>query len=180
MQRIVSRLATFIAVLALSGCASKPPQKIALQNTFDGAEATRLLSPGTSTIKGSALMRQVGGGVVTCAGQDVRLVPATSYAKERMINLYGSIDKGTRSAFLLQTNSEPFESTHPNYVGLQRVTTCDAQGFFKFEGVASGEFFVMSTITWKANPSSVFYEGGSMMRRVIVDTSEAKELVIAP
>lgn len=74
----------------------------------------------------------------------------------------------------------PFETTDPDYERLSKRTLCDAQGFFKFEKLADGEFFVTSSVTWKANPNSPFFEGGWMMRRVKVERGETKELVLAP
>lgn len=169
------------ACAVLAGCAAPKQQaKIKLHTLLNKEQAEMLMSDGSNTIKGSALMRQVSGGVVTCAGQNVSIVPATNYAYERVRHLYGSDTAGTRNAFVIQNNPEPFETTDEDYQKYQKRTLCDAQGFFKFEKLADGEFFVISAITWKANPNSVYFEGGWMMRKVKVSGGEVKEIVIAP
>lgn len=172
-----------VAVLAflIAGCALPPAQpKIRLLTTFDKVQAEKLLMDGPNTIKGSSLMRQVNGGVVTCAGESVQLLPATTYAAERVRHIYGSDTAGIRLASVAQSNPEPFETTDPDFESRFKNTTCDAQGYFKFERVADGEFFVLSGIVWKANPRSVIFEGGFMMRRIKVQGGETKELVLTP
>jgi hypothetical protein len=172
-------LAIGIAV-GIAGCGTTPVSKVRMLNSFDAAEAKSLLASGKNSIHGSALMRQVGGGVVSCAGTQVRLIPATAYAQERMVFIYQSGTAGTKSAMQLQLNPDPFEATDPKYFEMQKVAICDAQGVFKFNDVADGDFFIITQITWKANPSSSFFEGGTMMRRVQVRDGERRELVIAP
>jgi hypothetical protein len=166
--------------ISVAGCAVPQQPKIDLLSKFDKEHAERLLSEGKNTIKGSALMRQVGGGVVTCAGQAVSLIPATAYATERMTHLYRTDTGGTRPASVLQMNREPFSNTNPEYYAATRRGMCDAQGFFKFDKVADGDFYITTVIRWKSNPNSPMYEGGAMMRKVSVANGETKEIVIAP
>lgn len=175
-----SILALIFSAGILVGCAAPQKPKFYLTSTFDKAQADRLLQKGTNTIKGSALMRQVGGGVVSCAGQAVTLVPSTAYARERMRYLYGNEERGYLSSAALQMNPTPFENSDPAYASANRQVQCDAQGNFKFDGVADGDFHLISQITWKANPNSLFFEGGTMMRFVKLQGGETKELVIAP
>jgi hypothetical protein len=49
--------------------------------SFDAEDHRSFEGSGTATIKGQAFLRQKGGGVVTCAGSDVKLMPATNYFK---------------------------------------------------------------------------------------------------
>jgi len=166
--------------IVLFGCASPTKQKISLQSTFNKEQAQKLMAAGPNTIKGSALMRQVGGAVVTCAGQAIGLYPVTEYSTERVKHIYGNDNIGMISAFVAQHNLNPFENTDEDYRTLSKSTQCDAQGFFKFEKIADGEFYLTSSIMWKSNPSSMYYEGGIMMRKVKVQGGEIKELVMAP
>ena len=178
-----SALVAILSSAILMGCAApkpQPQQKIKLYTLFNKEQAEQQMADGNNTIKGSALMRQVSGGVVTCAGQTISVYPATTYAYERIRNLYGSDTAGTRNAFAIQNNPDPFETTDVDYQKYQKRTLCDTQGFFKFEKMADGEFFIVSAITWKANPNSQFYEGGWMMRKVKLSGGEVKEIVIAP
>jgi hypothetical protein len=170
----------FSVSLGLAGCAVPKQQKFSLTSTFDKEQAQKLMLEGKNSIKGSALMRQVNGGVVTCAGQVIQLIPATAYAQERMRYLYGNDTRGFRNAFVSQMNPDPFEYTDPAYAQITKMGTCDAQGFFKFEKLSDGEFFLISRITWKANPNSFSDEGGFMMRKVKLSGGEQVELVMAP
>ena len=89
------KLAGLIAVIVagLAGCAVAPHQ-VTLNNQFDAGLAERLLQPGVNIVEGSALIRQQGGGVVTCAGQGVSLIPRTAYAAERHQYLWGNVTRG--------------------------------------------------------------------------------------
>lgn len=161
-------------IIALSGCVSNP---LTVSSSFDIAETKRLLQSGSNMIRGSALIRQRGGGVVSCAGMEVALIPVTPYSSERISALYGSTEKGFNSAGLGGRRIS-FENEPPEYRKLQKKVLCDAQGFFKFDQVANGSFFVASVITWKVN--DYFFEGGALMQRVTLTGGETKEIVLAP
>lgn len=162
------------ALLAtLSGCAT---HQYTPKEKFDAVATKELLKNGSNSIKGSALIRQGGGGVVTCAGQEVGLAPATPYQQERMFAIYGNFYSGYNPAF--GGRQVEFQGEDPEYKYLIKKTTCDAQGFFKFEKIADGDFYVVSVILWKVNP--YFYEGGSLMQRITVKGGETKEIVLAP
>lgn len=159
----MKKLVAILGVCALAGCAA-PPAK--LDMPFDEPLARQLMAPGTNTIKGSALLRQQGGGVVTCAGNEVHLIPATEYAKKRMAMIYGSrsLSRGLN-----------FESTPAGYLELSRKTACNAQGFFTFENVADGEFFVATRVIWTVGYAP---QGGNLANRVNVAGGQAKEIVL--
>lgn len=173
MNRIFAAIA--ISVM-LSGCQTAP-QKLSVSSAFDSAQAQSLLVEGPNNIRGSALIRQRGGGVISCAGREVVLVPATTYASERIGALYGSVARGYNPAGIggrrFSFDGEPLE-----YRQLQRRTMCDAQGFFKFEKVASGTFYVITVITWEVGNSP--HEGGALMQRVSLTGGESQEVVLAP
>ncbi|HNC51423.1 MAG TPA: hypothetical protein PLO14_04160 [Accumulibacter sp.] len=164
-----------LAAFALTGCAVEPTT-FQITAPFDAAMASRLLAKGPNTIRGSALIRQRGGGVVTCAGQEVRLTPATHYANERSGRIYGSWDSGYRSAS--GNNRMVFSPDPPEYKNLTLQTICDAQGFFKFDKVANGEFLISTIIAWQVNNYRT--EGGAIMQRVTVNGGETKEIVLTP
>ena len=172
-------------VLILGGCAapSAPPAAIApkhvevfeapIKAAFDTAQAERLSGPGQNTIQGSALMRTRGGSVVSCAGLDVELVPATDYAKERMGWIYGSDQGGIRQ----WSTPIRFTPSPAAYDTARRHTTCDAQGAFTFDQTADGSFYVVSCITWSVAGER---QGNCMMRPVTVSGGKTVRLVIAP
>lgn len=167
-------LALLTATVLLAGCAA--PQKFSSTVPFDAEQARALLVDGSNSVRGSALIRQRAGGVVTCAGRDVALIPATTYADEKLNALYGNTERGFNRASggkRLSAEGEPAE-----YRQLIRRTTCDAQGFFKFDKVADGSFYVVTAITWQVN--DYVQEGGGLMQRVTLSGGNTKELVLAP
>lgn len=175
-MRLLSPAVGVVIVALLSGCVANPPREVNLNNKFNPDETKRFLESGKNTVKGSALMRQSGGAVVTCAGNKVSLVPSTVYSNERIFAIYGSIERGvsSRPVKFIPENDEY------NRTG-RRVSVCDAQGYFQFDNVADGEFFVTAVVQWNApgayGPTP---QGGGLMQRVSVSNSEVKNIVLAP
>jgi hypothetical protein len=158
----------------LGGCVA--PQKISISSPFDPVLTKKLLADGINTIQGSALIRQRGGGVVTCAGQEVTLTPATAYSSERVKALFGSSLGGYAPAF--GGRRVEFESTAPEYWSSSRSTICDAQGNFRFDKMADGSFYVNTQITWNVSPYAT--EGGSITRLITLSGGETKNIVLTP
>jgi len=160
------------AVVVLVGCAA--PQAIQTTTSFDPAHANSMLVAGPNSVRGSALIRQRAGGVVTCAGREVWLIPSTAYAEERFNAIYGNVDRGYTPAF----GGKRVAGEEPQYRELMRKTICDAQGYFKFENVADGSFYLVSAITWQV--SAYVPEGGAVMQKVTLKGGENKEIVLSP
>ncbi|MDG2939377.1 hypothetical protein P7M32_01200 [Bisgaard Taxon 10/6] len=171
-----------LASLFLVGCAAN--NTVILKNSFNEAEAQKLLTKGTNTITGSSFMRQKGGTVVTCAGQSVSLVPATSYAAERMTYIYRSDIKGAIPFNMFNELPSPkFVNEPANFKNYSIKTVCDAQGNFTFENVADGDFYVVSIIYWDIGNVSMDFgarQGGSLMQKVTVKNSETKKIILTP
>lgn len=165
------------SLAALVGCAVHQANIYQIDEPLDTATAERLIGSGTGTVKGSALIRQQGGGVVTCAGISISLIPVTSYATERMRAIYGNVEKGYNPAGLGGRRPQ-FSPDLPDYQRLTREARCDTQGFFKFENVAEGNFYVVTSITWKV--SQYFPEGGALMQLVRVTPGGTVEMVLTP
>ena len=147
--------ASVCASLALQGCVrSVATRQTALERVivaqFDEESAAAMLAPGTNRIVGNAFMRQQGGGVVTCAGEYVTLIPGTAYAKERVLVEFPS--RGTRTPLMYFTPDPLAYSKH------QRSTKCDSQGRFTFDDLIGGEFVVITRVTW--NAPNVGMQGG--------------------
>jgi hypothetical protein len=164
-----------VLVLALAGgCASAPKAKtVTLTHPFDKIQADRLLRPGPNTIKVNAFLRQEGGGVVTCAGQDVDLVPATEMARERITALYGSALGGFRRADAVTVN---FAGIDPEYAGKQKNALCSSEGRVTFENVTNGDFYVTTEVVWSAQGKK---QGGFLAKRVTVGDGEVLDLVLS-
>lgn len=117
-------------------------------------------------------MRQRGGGVVTCAGQEVALIPVSEYAERRMSVLYGNTNSG-----VAPMRNIVFDPNPPAYWQTVQRTKCDSQGNFSFEGVADGSYFVALQIRWMAGQST---EGGNLMQRYEVRGGQTINKVMAP
>lgn len=158
------------SVAVLVGCAQ--PTIIPLQSSFDASEAREMLKPGKNKISGSALVRQQGGGVVTCAGRKVHLVPATDYATERAMKLYDSVYEG------YSTKNVTFKPQTPSeYLSLTKSDVCDPQGYFTFSDLNDGEYFITTAITWIIGNST---QGGALMKHVSLEGGETKKVVLTP
>lgn len=167
----------FLSALAVSGCVSTPPPRIHLASAFQSDIARRMLEKGSNSIHGSALIRQRGGGVVSCAGNEVILVPSMSYSDERMRIIYGPGYSGYRP--LLGAREGVFADDPPEYRDLTLRTRCDAQGNFRFARVADGSFWITTRIIWQVRAYAT-PEGGDLMQRVTVKGGEIKEVVLSP
>lgn len=167
------RLIVLMAVASMAGCAAKP---VNLEADFDKTQAARLLARGSNVIAGSALLRQRGGAVVTCAGRPVLLIPATAYADEWARHEFEWIGGGPSAVGFRSEASVPVSYIHPaDFVSQQRVVPCDARGMFRFEGVADGRFYVMTEILWM---SGTVPQGGRLARAVTLAGGQQQELVL--
>lgn len=170
-------IAALVCASGIAGCATAPsaPPVVPIVSAWEPSQAQRQIERGPNAITGSAFMRQRGGGVVTCAGSVVNLVPATAYAIERMRYLYGSSPEGFIDLFSpvrkIQFNPNP-----PDYQTLQTSTKCDAQGKFELRAVADGEYFIIVGISWSAGNLP---QGGSLMRKVRVAGGEVASIVMS-
>ena len=162
-----------VACLSIAGCAGPvQTRQIPLTAPYDAVHAKQLLQPGTNSLKGSALLRQQGGGVVTCAGRPVYLIPATAYAIERTEKLYGS---SAPKRYLPFQRPPTFTPDEPDYLKNVKEATCDAQGFFTFDRVADGTFFVNTSVQWVVNNVE---QGGYLLQRVTLQNSEPQTIVL--
>ena len=157
-------------VIALAGCTTTVP----LKTEFDRAYAKEQVQPGPNIIKGSALIRQQAGGVVTCAGLPVFLVPQSSYAMERTRAIYGNTNKGYRP---VDAPAVKFTPDEPDFMQYTKKTMCNAQGFFEFPDVADGDWFVSTGIVWTVGYAK---QGGALMEGVSVSGGDVVDVVLSP
>lgn len=169
------RLIIFATTAAvLTGCAAPVQQRPAINISvpFDSAQASRLLQDGANTIKGNAFLRQRGGGVVTCAGSQVYLVPGTDYAKQRFAALYS----GDGNTGINRRRIDPiFVPDSAEYKASVKTTKCDAQGNFVFDRVADGTFYLTTVVNWQVGGVN---QGGHLMHRAQVKGVETLNLVM--
>lgn len=156
--------------MVAAGCAPTTVQ-VSLDPT-DTDSATAMLATGTGTIKGSALMRQRGGGVVTCAGNDVFLIPATPSATNELNRVFGG-DHGyvPRGGDPMIGGGTLVAPPTPN-----RTEVCNAQGFFTFANIRAGKWYVMTSIVWVAGND---YQGGAMLSSAEIGEGQEIEIVLS-
>ena len=161
-------------------------QAITIKAPFDESQAKTMLLPGSNQIKGSGLIRQAGGGVVTCAGNNVILMPVTNCAREWAKHVFGSDIEGYYSTDMYRSITFPGAELFLNTV---RLTKCDAAGFFNFTNVADGSFYVITRINWTVpvytrigNRLTVQDEsqGGSIMKSVTLSRGSKVEVTLSP
>jgi hypothetical protein len=142
---------------------------------FDEREVEWFKTPGSATLSGSALLRTVGGQVRTCAGLEVNLVPASTYAAVRMRTMFGSVGQG----FMAARGARKWAATDQNYVRNLKQTVCDPQGYFSFENLPDGDYFVTAFVSWSV-PTRYFnrLEGGVLMKAVRIENGRAEKVVL--
>ena len=62
------------------------------------------------------------------------------------------------------------------YFEVKRQTTCDAEGRFLFEGLADGDYFVMTSVQWLG--TNDFPQGGQLMQRVRIRDGESEQILM--
>lgn len=165
---------------ALLGCAQLPNKRppVNLMSTFDEAQARELIKAGTGIVSGTAFLRQNGGGVVTCAGSKVTILPATKYSSERLSVIYGDFlstgKTSFASAFSLKHQPQQFDPDPPGYYAATKSTTCDAQGNFLLEDIQDGDYFVVTNVTWTVRS----IQGGTLATKVTVKNSKSPKLIM--
>lgn len=139
---------------------------------FDPNAGRYILAKGSGAIEGQAFMRQAGGDVVTCAGEEVTLIPATEYQKERMAIIYGSVQGGRRTSSI----GDMPPTRDPRATQLEKKTVCDAEGDFVFSNLAAGEYYVTSRVLWSSG--QYVTEGGLLASYVKLSPGERKRVLL--
>lgn len=165
-----------LLLMGLTGCKTlghQTVEMVELSNQFNSEEAQHIHEKGSNIIQGQAFLRTNGGSVVTCAGFEVQLIPASKYSKERLVHIYGAGNTGYASVKKL-TNTK-FVQTDKGYLQNIRKARCDAQGNFKFSQLADGEYAVIARVTWKVGRD---FQGGALMEEVYLKDGQVKELTM--
>ena len=122
--------------LFCASCSSNAP-KSSLNDTpaFNPKEAAYVLKQGKALIVGEAFIIGRNGKPVYAAGETIRLVPATAYARARFRILY-------QGRTFIPANRIPRVTPAPEYSKFTRTTVSNARGKFEFDNVAAGEYFI--------------------------------------
>jgi hypothetical protein len=169
MRRPLPFRVLFLALaLVLAGCNSRP----APEARFDPSEAAFMEKTGKTTIVGQAFLRDQTGhtNVRYAAGEIVRLIPATSYAKARL-------DYYFHGAKFAPAASIPKNDPDPDYVAHMRTTKAGPMGRFAFQNVPPGDYFLSTQLIWRPD-GDLLSQGGLMYEAVTVTGAEAKPLEV--
>lgn len=166
MPRVISVLALLLVVASCG-----PRNDIRLTEggpPFSGNAAAYIHKKGTVRIDGEAFVLNRNGRPLYAAGEMIRLVPATDYAKFRFAKLY-------RGGAFVPANAIPRISPDPQYAQYTRTTTASARGKFSFQDIAPGEYFITAQKIHRPKGSFVAL-GGAMYSKVIVTGKELKPI----
>jgi len=158
-MRIAARISALLgsaALLGLVGCTS----------VYTGADYNPSLAPngyrfpervGDAAVRGQALWRQDGGGLITCAGDEVYMLPVSEYAQHQLWQLkYGDgLDLSRQPGFHKQL--------------------CDARGNFDFRDLGAGDWYVVSRFVWYDNDQP---QGGWLVTTVDLAPGEHERVII--
>lgn len=178
----MKNLLVLALALGLTGCAINQQKPITynLTNEFDSLSAQQQLMPGDGAIRGTAFLRQQGGGVVTCAGQFVHLIPVTEYASERIQILYPYAPKiGETSYKNLRDElrvKRDFIPDEPEYREHSKATKCDGQGEFLFENLKDGQYYIQTSVTWQVQYSP---QGGLLISKAEVLNGKSPRIIMS-
>jgi hypothetical protein len=156
------RITVLGALVLVAACATRQLPPIPFDLQFKPEDVAWAAKPGGNTLVGFAVLRTVGGKARTCAGLEVDLIPAGAYATERMRIRYGS----SESSYVPDASVRDLSTADPAYSQTMRTTLCDGQGNFSFENLASGPWYVITSVTWISDTQFGTVEGGVLMRRV--------------
>lgn len=162
MKKVV---AVALGAFLLSGCVapSMVTQKANLP-VFPQAEYQNLKTKGSNTLTGQAFLMTMGGDTKVAAGQTVVLSPKTSYSDV----MYTYMLSGTASA-----------DPDPRVFQYDKTTQADAEGRFKFSGVAAGQYYVRTIVKWfRPSRYGLMPEGGLVVvPTTVVDDQENTVMV---
>ena len=165
---IRSSIAVIVMALALAACRSATPLPPAV--AFDPKAAAHIRQEGSAKITGQAFLVLPGGQTRLAAGEVVRLVPDSPYARTRFEALY----QGRKFVRARDWANIPAD---PAYTTLTRTTTTTSAGHFRFDGVAPGRYFVATQKVYRPQ-DALFPEGGAMFETVEVKDGETARVVV--
>lgn len=167
MRRIASAAA---CALLLAGCQSTGAPRPGITVAFSAQEAAFIHKVGSARIDGQAFLVLPGGQSRPAAGETVRLIPATAYARARIAHLYKG-QKFVRAADI------PNIPAPAQYVENTRSTTANSGGRFQFDEVAPGSYFVVTQKIYRPE-GALTPQGGAMYENVTIKGSETAKLVV--
>lgn len=157
-----------VAVIVATACT--PRYKTFTPLPFDEREYNALPKTGTGVVKGQVFAKTKGGDVKKGAGNNVMLIPATSYGTQR----YREQIIGGKFT------SIPEDSRYAKYV-LETIT--DGDGRFTFNNVPPGKYYAVSHITWQVIITNRYYpvtetQGGKVHKEIEIKNGQTIEVIL--
>jgi hypothetical protein len=171
---------SFVVVVAAAcvQCGGVDIQEVPRPN-FDPAIASYALETGATEVIGSAFARQRGGGVVSCAGNDVWLLPDEPFFAWVVTPV---VVRVTESALSLSgggsstTREWPIATRLRDTMQYARRSQCDIDGRFRFSDVPRGQYIVATVILWEVGRSQ---QGGAAVEAfTIADNTPTIEVTV--
>lgn len=166
-------------LLILSGCVGDnylqrtKTEKIYLTTAFDPLDAAYILEKGTATITGSASLTDPNGETISCAGNNVYLVPVTEYSTERFHHLFGQNGNGFSSDEIIF--HVRFKPDNPEFRKYMRVSTCNYIGEFIFENIPAGNYYLGTNIISEVEGYNTI-EGGALAKKISINNGENRQI----
>ena len=144
-----SRLLYVAPLIAMVGCVATQQTPRQEEVAFQSAEHRSFITKGANTIKGQAFLRQQGGGVITCAGNEVIVIPQTVFFHQAIGRANSALEIG---------RGMPSDAQ-----GLIRRTRCDAQGNFSVADLPDGSWYVVTDVRWFVGYNQ---QGGKLVQAI--------------
>ncbi|WP_157732885.1 carboxypeptidase regulatory-like domain-containing protein [Bosea sp. AS-1] len=166
-MRIGIFAAMALAGAIMAGCVERKPATVA----FSTEEAAFIKKGGSGVIVGHAFRTKPSGVVVNAAGEVVRLIPATAFARERFANLYGKRKYIPHAAYPRDDDIDPAYSEYT------RTTKAESNGRFVFDKIAPGTYFLTTQVIW-GDEAAFSREGGSVYDSVTLTGKETEPVQV--
>jgi hypothetical protein len=167
--------------LALAGCTPGPRMEV-VSTPINVEELAPYGRPAKTRIEGQAFMVQRGGGVVTCAGNPVYLIPATDFFSD-------AIRSAARGAVVGISESEiaRLDEVHhrinqtPGATDLIHTARCDATERFRFQAVAARPWIAVTLVRWDtfSRDGRAFSQGGMLTQEFMPLEGRTTEIILS-
>jgi hypothetical protein len=126
-------LLPLVILITIIGCVAAIQP---IGSSFNYEEYSHYAKSGTSTVVGQAFLKTRGGTVKFGAGENVYLIPNTTYTRE-------AINKGYLKRGVLMAGVDPRLN---NFI---RTTVADGNGNFEFYNLPAGSYWLLCDIRWE-------------------------------
>lgn len=173
-------LSLAIVPLILTGCTTlsseiaafqqATTQTVTLTTPFNPEQAAFILETGSATITGTSTVKDSIGEVITCAGNNVYLVPVNEYSRERFTYLFGGSAKGFSPDETIRAIK--FKPDSPEFRKYMRVSTCNYVGQFVFKNVPAGHYYIGTNIISEVDGYNAI-DGGAYAKEITVQKGQS-------